>query len=204
MVAVFESFVLFMGIYSLSMFNNYPLILYLLSVLSFLFVQTSAFKQHNRFLKPLVHVATRLKASSCKEDLQRAFQIGLKLKPQIGGFPVLAEILRRSGVKRNTWHLPSAQSIYITEKGNLVQQDTPLVSGLMDIPLFQKEEVVRCIRADQAGETAFPEFLVGIWKAGVVKYEIDFERRIVSYYGIDEVRHIYVEEYPAVNVDIPK
>jgi uncharacterized protein YbcV (DUF1398 family) len=54
--------------------------------------------------------------------------------------------------------------------------------------------VVRAIRADQAGETSFPEFLRGIWTAGVVHYEVDFALRTVTYSGVSGER--YIEAYP--------
>jgi len=54
------------------------------------------------------------------------------------------------------------------------------------------------LRRDQAGETAFPEFLQASWKAGVVRYEVDFDARQVTYYGCHG--ESYVEAYPAAAV----
>ena len=41
----------------------------------------------------------------------------------------LAETLRRAGVKRNLWYLPSCQSVYLTDEGPVVTVGAPLVSG---------------------------------------------------------------------------
>ena len=35
-------------------------------------------------------------------------------RPKVGGFPYLAETLRRAGVTRNLWYLPACQSLYLT------------------------------------------------------------------------------------------
>ena len=119
-------------------------------------------------------------------------------RPNVGGFPYLAETLRRAGVTRNRWLLPACQSIYWTQSGPVVSVATPLTSGTTDIPAFDREGLVKALREDQAGRTTFPQFLEAAWRAGVVQYDVDFENRTVSYYGcLDEE---YVEEYPAVDV----
>jgi uncharacterized protein YbcV (DUF1398 family) len=41
--------------------------------------------------------------------------------------------------------------------------------------------LVRALREDQAGHTTFPQFLEAAWRAGVVRYDVDFEARTVSY-----------------------
>jgi uncharacterized protein YbcV (DUF1398 family) len=51
---------------------------------------------------------------------------------------------------------------------------------------------------DQAGESTFAEFLEASSKAGVVRYELDFSVRTVSYYGARGEE--YVEAYPLVEV----
>ncbi len=132
------------------------------------------------------------------DNLNAAFQRAFALRPKVGGFPVLAEVLRQAGVTRNLWELPSAQSAYLTELGPVVNQGTPLVTGMHPIPAFDEAAVVRAIRADQAGETTFPEFLHGIWNAGIVHYEVDFANRVVTYNGAKG--ESYVEVYPAVTL----
>jgi hypothetical protein len=55
---------------------------------------------------------------------------------KVGGFPYLAETLRRAGITRNLWFLPACQSLYLTQDGPVVTQGTPLVSGTADVPPF--------------------------------------------------------------------
>jgi uncharacterized protein YbcV (DUF1398 family) len=136
--------------------------------------------------------------SDAIDNLQAALQRALANRPPVGGFPYLAEALRRVGVTRNLWFLPACQSLYLTERGPVVSQGVPLVSGTVDVPPFDREALVTALRTDQAGESTFPEFLAASWRAGVVRYDVDFNRRIVTYYGCrgDE----YTEQYPAVEI----
>src|SRR5271170_182975 len=100
--------------------------------------------------------------------LQTAQKRAMANRQKIGGFPYLAEILRLAGVKQNIWSLPSCQSIYHMEDGSVVQQGNPLVSGMADIPAFDKDALIKALRTDQAGKSTFPEFLMATWKAGVI------------------------------------
>ncbi len=137
-------------------------------------------------------------ASKAVEILLAAQKRAMEIRPKIGGFPVLAEVLKQAGVVRNIWHLPSCQSTYITKQGPVVFQLAPLITGFADIPLFNEEKLVEAIRTDQAGKTEFPQFLLGVWNAGVVRYEVDFEARNVAYYGVGS--EVYLENYPEVKV----
>src|SRR5271169_4270975 len=121
--------------------------------------------------------------SKAIETLQAALKRAMAGRPKIGGFPYLADTLRRAGVKRNVWCLPSCQSVYLTKEGPVVTQGAPLVSGSVDVPGFDREALIRALRTDQAGESTFPEFLLASWGAGVVRYDVDFEARTVTYYG---------------------
>jgi uncharacterized protein YbcV (DUF1398 family) len=51
---------------------------------------------------------------------------------------------------------------------------------------------------DQAGNSTFPEFLGASWRAGVVRYDVDFAARTVTYYGCSGEE--YLEAYPAVDL----
>lgn len=137
--------------------------------------------------------------NQASENLQAALQQGMKIRPKVGGFPHLAETLRRAGVQKNIWSLPACQSIYVTDAGHVVNQGTPLVSGFHGITNFDREALIRALRHDQAGKGTFPEFLESAWKAGVVRYEVDFKERKVTYFGCLE--EAYVEEYPAIHLD---
>jgi uncharacterized protein YbcV (DUF1398 family) len=132
------------------------------------------------------------------ENLKSAQQRAMAGRPKVGGFPYLAETLRRAGVTRNLWSLPACQSLYLTEEGPVMMQGTPLVVGMVDVPRFDRDALIVALRADQAGESTFPEFLMAAWKAGVVSYDVDFVARNVTYYGASE--ESYVESYPAAKV----
>lgn len=120
-------------------------------------------------------------------------------RPKVGGFPYLAETLRRAGVTRNRWFLPSCQSLYLTREGPVVTQGTPLLSGAADVPQFNQESLIAALRTDQAGRSTFPEFLLACWHAGVVGYDVDLTARTCTYYGCEDKK--YIEEYPAVSID---
>jgi uncharacterized protein YbcV (DUF1398 family) len=136
--------------------------------------------------------------SKAIENLQAAQKHAMSIRPKVGGFAYLAETLRRGGVTRNIWSLPACQSIFLTNKGPVVMQGEPLVSGMADIPAFDRDGLIRALRVDQAGESTFPEFLTASWRAGVVRYDVDFQGRTVAYYGCNGEE--YVEAYPAVDI----
>lgn len=133
--------------------------------------------------------------SSAIEKLEAAFQRAMEGRPKVGGFPYLAETLRRAGVTRNLWSLPSCQSLYLTGDGPVVVQGAPLVTGMVDVPPFDRDALIAALRRDQAGESTFPEFLTAAWRAGVVRYDVDFIGRTVTYLGA--LGESYVESYPA-------
>jgi uncharacterized protein YbcV (DUF1398 family) len=131
-------------------------------------------------------------------NLEEAQKRAMSLRPKVGGFPYLAETLRRAGVTRNFWCLPACQSLFLTNDGPVVIQGTPLAMGAMDVPPFDREALIAALRKDQAGESTFPEFLAASWRAGVVRYDVDFAARTVAYYGSNGEE--YVETYPAVEI----
>ncbi|WP_350017136.1 DUF1398 family protein [Rhodanobacter sp. IGA1.0] len=136
--------------------------------------------------------------SEAMAHLQAAQAQAMAVRPRVGGFPYLAETLRRAGVTRNVWQLPACQSLYLTERGAVLQQGTPLVSGMADVPGFDQPALIRALRTDQAGESSFADFLLASWNAGVVRYEVDLLERQVTYYGCNG--ESYVEHYPAVSL----
>jgi len=136
--------------------------------------------------------------SQAIENLQQAMQRAGKIRPKVGGFPYLAETLRQAGVTRNVWALPACQNIFLTSHGPVVMQGTPLVTGVADVPKFDREALIRALRSDQAGESSFPQFLEASWHAGVVGYDVDFAARTVTYFGCEGER--YVESYPQVDI----
>ena len=136
--------------------------------------------------------------SKAIEILQAALQRAMAGRPKVGGFPYLAETLRRAGVTRNLWYLPACQSLYLTELGPVVSLGTPLVAEIADVPRFDREAMIAALRTDQAGQSTFPEFLNASWRAGVVRYDVDFAARTCTYCGADGEE--YVENYSAVDV----
>lgn len=136
--------------------------------------------------------------SQAIDNLTDAMKTAQEIRPRVGGFPYLAEVLRKAGVTRNVWSLPSGQSLFLTEQGPVVMQGEPLVTGAIDVPAFNEKDLIRVLRMDQAGESTFPEFLEASWRAGVVRYDVDFEARTVAYQGCNGEE--YIEAYPAVTV----
>lgn len=136
--------------------------------------------------------------SAAIENLQAAQQRAAAIRPKVGGFPYLAETLRRAGIKRNFWYLPACQSLFLTDLGPVAITGTPLVLGTADVPSFDREALIRALRSDQAGESAFPEFLAASWRAGVVRYDVDLIARTCTYYGAHD--EAYVESYAAVEL----
>ncbi len=136
--------------------------------------------------------------SKAVENLLKAQQLAMSVRPKVGGFPYLAEALRKAGITQNVWSLPSCQSVYLTEHGSVVSQGLPLVNTTVDIPPFDREALIKALRIDQAGQSTFPEFLKASWEAGVVSYVVDFEKRLVIYYGVSG--ESYSENYPAVEI----
>ena len=122
----------------------------------------------------------------------------MEIRPKVGGFPYLAETLRLAGVTRNIWSLPACQSLYFTELGPVVNIGAPLASGTVNIPPFDRNALIAALRTDQAGNSTFPGFLDASWRAGVVRYDVDFAARTVAYYGCNGEE--YREEYPAVDL----
>jgi uncharacterized protein YbcV (DUF1398 family) len=137
--------------------------------------------------------------SNAIENLGAAQKRAMAVRPKIGGFPYLAETLRRAGVTRNQWFLPACESLYLTKDGPVVTQGAPLVSGTVDVPRFDREALVKALRTDQAGNSTFLEFLEGCWLAGIVRYEVDFSARTCTYYGAEGEE--YIENYPEVSVE---
>jgi uncharacterized protein YbcV (DUF1398 family) len=132
-------------------------------------------------------------------NLEAAQQRAMAGRPKVGGFPYLAETLRRAGVTSNMWFLPACESLYLTDEGPVVVQGTPLLSGAVHVPRFDRDTLIRALRVDQAGQSTFPEFLLASWQAGVIRYDVDLTARTVTYYGCHD--ESYVETYPAVEIE---
>jgi uncharacterized protein YbcV (DUF1398 family) len=139
--------------------------------------------------------------SKAIRNLVAAQRRAMAIRPRVGGFPYLAETLRRAGVTRNVWTLPACQSVYLTNFGPVVSEGASLVTGVNDVPPFDPEAIVSALEWDQAGKSTFSEFLTASWRAGVVRYEVDLLARTVAYHGCNGEE--YIETYPAVEIDCP-
>jgi len=136
--------------------------------------------------------------SDAIDNLVKAMERAAAIRPKVGGFPYLAESLRQAGAVRNIWSLPACQSLFLTNDGPVVMQGVPLVSGAVDVPAFDQDALIAALRIDQAGESTFPEFLEESWRAGVIRYDVDFGARTVAYFGCNG--EAYIEAYPAVEI----
>jgi uncharacterized protein YbcV (DUF1398 family) len=136
--------------------------------------------------------------SKVLENLTNAMKRASETRPKVGGFPHLAEALKQAGATRNVWSLPSCQSLFVTHDGAVVMQGPPLVSGASDVPAFDKDGLIKALRTDQAGQSTFPQFLDATWRSGVIRYEVDFLGRTVTYQGCNGEE--YIEAYPAVDI----
>jgi uncharacterized protein YbcV (DUF1398 family) len=136
--------------------------------------------------------------SKAIENLVAAQRRAMEGRPKVGGCPFLAETLRQAGVSSNVWHLPSCQSTYITEFGAVVQQLEPLATGLVDVPAFDEYALIAALRADQAGQTTFKQFIESTWQAGVIRYDVDLVERCVTYFG--SLGESYLEHYPQASI----
>ncbi len=136
--------------------------------------------------------------SDAINNLKTAMEKAIAGRPAVGGFPYLAETLRKAGVEKNEWVLPSCQSLYITALGPVIMPGQYLTTNPADIPTFDEHALIHALREDQAGKTTFPEFLSAVWKAGIVRYRVDFSAREVSYYGCNG--ESYIEAYPEVRI----
>lgn len=72
------------------------------------------------------------------------------------------------------------------------------MTGTVDVPKFDRDGLTAALRADQAGKSTFPEFVSASWRAGVIRYDVDFNARTCKYYRSNDEE--YVEEYLAVEV----
>ncbi|WP_233716786.1 DUF1398 domain-containing protein [Mycolicibacterium vinylchloridicum] len=139
-------------------------------------------------------------ANPAVQNLETALRDATANQPPTQAFPQLAEILRRAGVRTNTWWLPAMHSCYETDLGPVVVQHAPLLHGMAEVPSFDRAALVTALRADQAGQSTFGEFAAAAWRAGVVRWVVALDDRTCTYFGVDG--QSYVEKYAAVEIPL--
>jgi uncharacterized protein YbcV (DUF1398 family) len=73
--------------------------------------------------------------SKATENLEAAQKRATAIRPKVGGFPYLAETLRRAGVTRNFWFLPAFRSLFLTNDGPGCYPGAPLATSTVDVPV---------------------------------------------------------------------
>jgi uncharacterized protein YbcV (DUF1398 family) len=136
--------------------------------------------------------------SSPVETIVEAQSRAARIRPRVGGFPHLAEVLRQAGVERIHCNVPAMSTVNVTAGGDVVQQGTPQVSGTVAIAPFDEGALITALRTDQAGASTYPEFMAAVWRVGVVTYDIDLAGRTCTYRSAAGAQ--YVEQYPAVRL----
>lgn len=136
--------------------------------------------------------------STAIANLMAARERAAAVRPDIGGFPYLAEALRQAGVQTYLCTVPAGTSVYVTEAGPVITQATPLVDGTADVAAWDEEALATALRADQAGRTSYSEFSSSCWNAGVLHYEVDLTARTCTYHGA--LGETYTESYPRVDI----
>lgn len=136
---------------------------------------------------------------SLTDDVLATRQRGIAARPRVGGFPVLAESLRLGGVVSVAVTVPSLTTVYTTPSGSVIDQGPPMFVDVAEVPSFDRQRFIDGLRADQAGEISFPEWLRITWESGVVWYEVDLIERRCTYRSA--AGESFVEDYPAVVLD---
>lgn len=136
--------------------------------------------------------------SSAIANLQAAQERAAAVRPQVNGFPYVAEVMRQAGVSAYHHSIPSGTTLFVTEAGPVVLQADPVVHGMADVASWDRDAVIAAIRTDQAGNSSYPQFTQSCWEAGVVHYDVDLAGRTCTYSGVAGEQ--YVESYPHVEV----
>jgi uncharacterized protein YbcV (DUF1398 family) len=62
----------------------------------------------------------------------------------------------------------------LTEAGPVAVIGTLLATGRVDVPRFDREALNTALRTIRPCRIRFPEFLMATWRAGIVRYDVDF------------------------------
>lgn len=134
---------------------------------------------------------------NAKEKIEHALAFAEANSSKSNGFPFFAECLSMAGARHVIWSLPATQSAYIMDSGEgVVRQGVPLFIGVEEVPRFNQEAVIDALRAHLAGESSFREFLQALWVSGAWGYDVDFNKRTVTFMG--SRGELHTESYPPV------
>jgi uncharacterized protein YbcV (DUF1398 family) len=103
------------------------------------------------------------------ETVQQAQRRGAAARPRVNGFPYYAEALRAAGITAVETSVATGGSIYHLADGAVAQASDPIAGSVSAVPDWDEGALIAAIRADQAGQTTFADFLAGSWKAGVIR-----------------------------------
>ena len=130
--------------------------------------------------------------------VERALALASTNRPALHGFPYYAETLRRAGVHSTEWVLPAMQSVYVADAGAVVHQQVAVTRGPAEVPPFDADALVAALRADQRGESTFAEFAAAAFAAGVLRWVVDLDSRLCTYFGYGG--EFFEERYPTVSL----
>ncbi len=136
--------------------------------------------------------------SSIIAKVAAATAYGTSVRPKVGGFPYLAEAMRQAGITKNYFDVPSMSMVFVTDEGDVLRPGVPLYNEPVVVPQFDKAALMAALRADQQGNSTFPEFVEASFRAGVIRYEVSTAARACTYFGARGEQ--YVENYPAVEL----
>src|ERR1700761_515169 len=92
------------------------------------------------------------------ETVAQAQRRGAAARPRINGFPYYAEALREAGITAVETSVATGGSIYHLPDGAVAQPSDPAAGPVSPVPEWDEKALIAAIRADQAGQTTFPEF----------------------------------------------
>jgi uncharacterized protein YbcV (DUF1398 family) len=135
------------------------------------------------------------------ETINAANSSAAAIRPKVGGFPYLAEVLRQAGVTNYFFDVPSMTVVYATPEGDVLKPGRFIRRDETLVPPFDASALVAALQTDQRGESTFPEFVEASFLAGVLRFEVDTAARTCTYLGAHGEQ--YIEEYAAVELPAP-
>lgn len=108
-------------------------------------------------------------------------------------FPLIVQMLEHEGVESYQVDLIQNKKTYYSVKGAVHVESFDFHGPKVD-PKFSADEVVAAIRASQAGQIGYTDFITRILKAGTATYTVYINGQKVIYFGRNGDFH--VENFP--------